>query len=166
MGSDTMAKWSGIRNKLENDYLAPSLRGRIRYFVTAYRESHDGDKGRAAILLDGKQILEGNTFERVFHPCDWASYNAQTPLFSQQSLDYGQIDQWAFYKSFEEFDNQSIEKSLQSENLLVRIFAVLDRRVGKRRLIAMQENLPDEPAWFRVFWAIRAEAEGIVHIEE
>ena len=32
-------------------------------------------------------------------------------------------------------DNQSIEKSLVSENPLVRIFALLDRRLGKRRLL-------------------------------
>lgn len=157
-----MARWSGIRNKLENEYLAESLRGRIRYFVTAYRESHDGDKGRAAILLDGKHILEGNTFERVFHPCEWWPYDGVPPIMSQQSLDFGQIDQWAFYKSFDEFDNQSIEKSLVSENLLVRIFAVLDRRVGKRRLLAMKDTIEEEPEWFKMFYYIRAEAEGIL----
>ena len=81
---------------------------------------------------------------------------------SQQSLDFGQIDQWAFYKSFDEFDNQSIEKSLVSENVLVRIFAVLDRRVGKRRLLAMKDTIEEEPEWFKVFYYIRAEAEGIL----
>ena len=27
-----MSTWSGIRNKLENDYLCPALRGHIQYF--------------------------------------------------------------------------------------------------------------------------------------
>ena len=34
-----MATWSGIKAKLENEYLAESLRGRIQYFATTYRES-------------------------------------------------------------------------------------------------------------------------------
>ncbi len=55
----------------------------------------------------------------------------------------------------------NIEKSLTSENLLVRIFAILDRRVGKRTLIKMQENILDEPDTFREFYAIRVKAEEL-----
>ena len=44
-----MSTWSGTRKKLEEDYLCPALRGRVRYFATTYRESHD-QEGRAAIL--------------------------------------------------------------------------------------------------------------------
>ncbi len=36
-----MATWSATRHKLENEHLAESLRGHIRYFATTYRESHD-----------------------------------------------------------------------------------------------------------------------------
>ncbi len=43
-----MPTWSGTRKKLETDYLCPALRGRVRYFATTYRESHDRE-GRAAI---------------------------------------------------------------------------------------------------------------------
>ena len=39
--------------------------------------------------------------------------------------------QRCFYNAFAEFDDQDIEMSLNSANLIVRIFAVLDRRVGK-----------------------------------
>ena len=60
-----MSTWSGMRNKLETKYLAESLRGRIRYFATTYRESHD-QIGRAAILLDGQEILKGNFFNYAF----------------------------------------------------------------------------------------------------
>ncbi len=33
-----MARWSGMKAKLEKDYLAESLRGHIQYFVTNYRK--------------------------------------------------------------------------------------------------------------------------------
>ena len=64
-------------------------------------------------------------------------------------------------RAFTEFEQQCIEASLKSENLLVRIFAVLDRRVGKRRLLAMKESITEEPAVFQEFYAIRAKAEEL-----
>ena len=41
-----MSTWSGIRNKLENDYLCPALRGRIQYFATSYWEAMTKQAGR------------------------------------------------------------------------------------------------------------------------
>ena len=54
------------------------------------------------------------------------------------------------------------EASLKSENLIVKIFAVLDRRVGKRRLRIMKETIMEEPDTFQEFYAIRAKAEGLL----
>ena len=54
-----MPAWSGIRHKLETEYLAPSLRGHIQYFVTTYSKSPDHE-GRAAIRYNGKEIIKGN----------------------------------------------------------------------------------------------------------
>lgn len=53
-----MFTWSGIRYKLETEYLAPSLRGHIQYFATLY--SMPDHEGRAAIRYDGKEIIKGN----------------------------------------------------------------------------------------------------------
>ena len=77
------------------------------------------------------------------------------------ALKFGQFDQRQFYHAFYEFDGQSIEQSLESENLLVRILAVLDRRVGKRRLNAMRENIGAQSETFRRFYDIRCRAEGL-----
>jgi len=45
-----MATRNGIRHKLEQEYLAESLRGRIQYFATTYRESHDQEGVRPSGL--------------------------------------------------------------------------------------------------------------------
>lgn len=45
--------------------------------------------------------------------------------------------------------------------MLVRIFAVLDKRVGKRKLLGMKEEIEQEEKSFREFYAIRANAEGL-----
>ena len=76
------------------------------------------------------------------------------------ALKLGVFDQRCFYSAFYEFDNQSIEDSLDSEDLIVRIFAILDRRVGKRRLLAMKDKILDEPEMLQLFYAIRADAEN------
>ena len=51
-----MSTWSGIRNKLENDYLCPALRGHIQYFAASYSKSADHE-GRAAIRMDGVEAV-------------------------------------------------------------------------------------------------------------
>lgn len=166
-----MATWSGIKKKLETEYLAESLRGHISYFATSYRETHDARGSRAAILYDGKEILKGNYFafylkadeleddelkKRRLDEC-WGA----PQLVDERVLELGIFDNYTFYQAFEKYDDQSIEDSLQSENLLVRIFAILDRRVGKRRLRAMREQMEREGPILRQFYALRLQAEGL-----
>ena len=67
-----MATWSGIRKKLETEYLAQSLQGHIQYYATSYSRSHDHE-GRAAIRYDGKEIIKG---------CYWNNW-AKADMFPQ-----------------------------------------------------------------------------------
>lgn len=162
-----MKSWSGARKKLEQDYLAPSLRGHIQYYVTSYSRSPD-HSGTAAIRLDGAELLRGSYWNFWLKADEFpvgTSYSERLSLVwdapNETSLALGAFDEATFYNAFNAFENQSIEASLASENLLVRIFAVLDRRLGKRRLLAMRESIGQEPAQFQRFYAIRAAAEGL-----
>ena len=173
----SVSTWSGIRNKLENDYLCPALRGHIQYFATSYSKSADHE-GRAAIRMDGVEVLRSNYyiyFENVwtkFHhlrsttlkDCDSAKEAIdQAHAFA---LEQGTFDQKVFYEAFGIFDNQSIEKSLVSQNPLVRIFALLDRRLGKRHLLALEKSMEQELDWVRAFYVIRMQAEGLLEQEQ
>lgn len=162
--------WSKIRDKLENEYLAESLRGHIQYFAASYSKCPDHE-GRAAVRLDGEEILKSNYFDMM---CAWYDaekrIRAESPEISYLELHEksglavlrdGYFDQRDFYAAFAEFDNQSIGDSLDSENALVRMFAVLDRRVGKRRLVRLADRIESEPEWLRAFYLIRLRAEGI-----
>ena len=164
-----MPTWSGIRKKLETDYLCPALRGRVRYFATTYSKCPDHE-GRAAILVDGVEVLKSSYYEfapaywklqselRKLEETDWreAAFKA-----GQTILEDGLFDQRDFYAAFQEFDNQSVAASLSSENPIVRIFALLDRRLGKRRLTALEETMENELDWVRPFYLLRMEAEGL-----
>ena len=78
------------------------------------------------------------------------------------AIQLGVFDQRCFYCAFHEFDNQGIEKSLVSEDMIVRIFALLDRRVGKRRLLKMKDGMENEGETIQCFYAIRAAAEKVI----
>ena len=162
-----MATWSGTRKKLETEYLAESLRGRIQYFATSYSRSPDHE-GRASIRLDGREILSGSYYnqwakaDKIPRDDKYAQrISMDNPFQDETALSLGMFDQRCFYQAFDEFDNQCIEKSLESENLIVRIFAVLDRRVGKRRLKILKDNIESQPESVRKFLNIRLEAENV-----
>ena len=162
--------WSGIRRRLEEEFLAESLRGRIQYYAVSYSKCPDHE-GRAAVRFDGEEILTGNYFDLCkAHYQNEASLRTERPELSRMerwraagtaALRDGCFDQRSFYRAFEEFTTQSIEDSLDSENAIVRMFAVLDRRVGKRRLVKLAERFSEEPEWLQRFYIIRFEAEGI-----
>ena len=161
-----MHTWSKIRQKLEQEYLAESLKGRLTYFVTTYHAMHDGDEGRVAVRLDGQEILKSNFFERF--AAMWQQYETlkqdpeipdpwrQAAVNAIQNGEFYQVD---FYCAFSEFDSQSIAESLSSENALVRMFALLDRRTGKRTLERLRAPMRKEPQWLQMIYYIRLEAE-------
>lgn len=165
-----MPTWSGTRKKLEEDCLCPALRGRVRYFATTYSKCPDHE-GRASILVDGVEVLKSSYYE--YAPAFWKLQSDLRNLEGKEwreaalkagqiVLDDGRFDQRYFYAAFQEFDNQSIEASLTSENPIVRIFALLDRRLGKRRLIALEDTMGEELDWVRPFYLLRMEAEGLI----
>lgn len=168
-----MATWNGIRNKLEKDYLADSLKGRVAYFATSYSYAPD-HVGRAAIRVDGEEVLKSDYFHK--HLIQWECYQEleQSEESSRidtwmkawdEAVNRGSFDNHSFYSAFDEFDNQSIENSLASQNVLIRIFAVLDRRVGKRRLKKLSEAWENEPECLKYFLNLRLEAEGMCRTE-
>lgn len=172
----SVSTWSGIRNKLENNYLCTVLRGRIQYYAISYSKSADHE-GRAAIRLDGVEVLHSNYYDysqnywNRFQQLRAGQTEKDDPKLAYQlayegTLNDGCFDQRVFYEAFHLFDNQSIKESINSDNPLVRIFAILDRRLGKRRLLTIAEKMEQELPWVRAFYVIRMQAEGLMETEE
>ncbi len=57
----------------------------------------------------------------------------------------------------------SVSDCLESGNYFLYMLAILDRRLGKRRLRKIMENIEHEPVWIRKYIQLRAEAEGMVN---
>ena len=162
--------WSAIRKILEQENICSSLKGRIQYFQTSYRHAHD-QTSRVAIRLDGKEVFQSDYF-------DWALKQYEALRELRESTDgqkhtiialYEEADHLAsskggipsFRNSFHNYHNNSIDESLTSHDAMVRLFAILDKRVGKRRLEKLLSEVEKQPEWLQVFYKLRLEAEGI-----
>ncbi len=80
-------------------------------------------------------------------------------LMELGALNKGGFDQFAFYAAFYAYQNNSIEESLLSLDPVVRLFAIMDKRVGKRRLQSL--DITSQPGWLQMFYRLRLEADGI-----
>ncbi len=69
-------------------------------------------------------------------------------------------DEKSRYKSWSNLKTD-IPSSLASDNYLLRVFAYMDRRVGKRTLIKIKDDAEKLPEWVKQFYRIRCEAENI-----
>ncbi|HEU5368322.1 MAG TPA: hypothetical protein VFU69_07655, partial [Ktedonobacterales bacterium] len=89
--------------------------------------------------------------------------NNRTTIIQQAEAlleERGVYERWAFSASLEEYLSLSVEAALQSPNALTRGWAMFDRRLGKRRLLAMQFKETDPP-FIQQWYRLRCQAEGI-----
>ena len=166
-----LGSWSGMRKYLETEMLAPSLRGRIRYQCTSY------------VGMDGTRVFELFVDGELYKRFSWETLNTYfiENGFKQDPDPYGRREYWAkfwpllsenpiqtrpeytdeeFCDALAAYRNGSIAESLASDDPIVFMFAVLDRRVGKRTLETLRETLPNRPEWIRSLYHIRVEAEN------
>lgn len=165
--------WSGIRKRLEEDLLAECLRGRIQYFCTSYSKCPDHE-GRVAVRFDGREIFKSDYFE-FYAGCDrhdielrksFPKIAKRWKIAYNAALRDGCFDQKCFYSAYREFNAHSIIENLNSKNSIVRMLAILDRRVGKRQLLKLIGKIDEEPEWLRQFYLIRLRAEGIYAVNK
>lgn len=170
--SKILGSFSGMRKYLEKDMTATSLQGRIRYGCTTY-EGMDGCyvftvyvdkipvKHFSLETLNAYFIKNGYTKNKT--PCGTREYWEEFwDLWDKYSiLERTEYTHDEFCEALEAYRNQDIRDSINSENPIVRMFAVLDRRIGKRTLQKAKESIEAQPQWLRQFYELRFEAENI-----
>ncbi len=170
--SKILGSWSGMRKYLEQEMLAEALKGRIRYGCTEY-VGMDGCR-IFEICVDGEQIkrFSWETVNTFFidsgytankNPNGISEYWAEfwTLLEKHPMADRTEYTDDEFCDALEKYRNQEIQESLHSTNPLIRMFAILDRRVGKRTLKRLKETLDTQPQWLKQIYALRFSADNI-----
>lgn len=156
--------WGSIRKKLEKVYMCDSLKGRIQYFVTRYHKAGFDQEGRVAIRFDGKEIVKSSYFKREAIRYEiWKKDEPDWNTTMKEVHNAGGFDVECFYAAFNFYQNHHIAESLNSEDALIRLFAVLDKRVGKRTLKELESKVEMQPEWLQVIYKLRLEAEGVLN---
>ena len=135
--------WSKTKKQLKS-FLCSSLRERVDYFCSNYR-IHDGI-GRTYITVDGHEVYNMCTLKREY-------YRSQPKEGA-----YSQVE---FLEAFQEYKNSPIEDLVKSNNTLIQILVILDRRVGKRTLENMKETMSNEEEIVQYFFNLRCNAEEL-----
>ncbi|MFJ5762544.1 hypothetical protein ACIQAA_26135 [Neobacillus sp. NPDC093182] len=73
----------------------------------------------------------------------------------------GVFEQYDFFDSLEEYFSSSIEKSLISTDMVIKILSLIDRRIGKRTLQKLNESIKSENDIIKYFFELRCDAEGV-----
>jgi hypothetical protein len=161
---NVLGSWSGMRKYLEKEMLADTLKGRVRYSCTTY-PGMDGCY-IFAVFIDNKPVKHFS-FDTIYSYLGQAGYKKEERTWSKM-WDY--IEQNPIHLRTEyidnefadalcEYRNQDIKISIQSNNPLVRMFAVLDRRIGKRTLYKLKNEIEEQPRWLQQFYMLRISAE-------
>ncbi len=170
-------RWSKLKQLIEGR-MADALAGRIEVHSTRYRHAHDGD-GRGWITIDKREVASlcywrasiehgrlargirvANNAADYRDPARREQYRAADRYARTILHQQGIFTQDEFYGALWNYLSLSIDDALQSENVLIRALAMADRRLGKRRLSAMQ-MAETEHSLVRMVFALRCEVEGI-----
>ena len=158
-------RWSAIV-KAWKPFLAESLVGRLELHATHYRGAHD-EEGRAWVTLDGEQILsieslpylmrvDGHSAElKAIGEDAHGAWDAAIEVAHREGLVY----LYDFEVAVASYPGHSIEDALASPDDIVRALAMVDRRLGRRRLATLARRTDESPIVARMLEARRS-AEG------
>ena len=174
--------WSNLKKQM-HDLLCDSLKDKISYFYTSYHEVHNA-YGRATINYCQKEIAAFSWIEQYAQQRDiieqykkmdnvpsalvdfegsMQAYRvANTTATKEKWMPNCTLCETDFINSLTIYLKTNIAASLNSDNYLLRVFAYMDRRVGKRTLIKIKDDVEKLPDWVKQFYQIRCEADGIV----
>ena len=145
---------------------------------TRYHKSHD-QEGRGYITIDKvevasfcsitawnkehqlaselRQISRATDFRNPDHKTEYYSaYDQAEAILNKQGI----CTQYDFFYSLTNYLSMSIDEALSSDNFVIKAIAILDRRLGKRRMPQQKEAYPYHPSLKRLF-EFRCAAEEI-----
>lgn len=149
--------WSKTKQALESR-LAEGLKGRVAYNYAVYRM--DGkcptECQVLSILVDGESWFHTN--QRF-----WIEKFKTRPEPEDNDIirETGLVEN--YWGDVMEYVHQylnvlSIEEAITHQNYFIRLLAVLDARLGKRKVRELAANVANEPEWFRKWILLRAGA--------
>lgn len=154
--------WKGMKKYLEQEMLCDSLKGRVQYDFTWYPK-FGGNSAVFTVCLDDQAVkkfgvgVAYKALNQQGYDLKYLDDAINTIPFAERN----DFTDYEFSEALKAYRNQPIEDSIHSENPIVRMFAIVDRRVGKRTLIKLRDMVGLQPEWLKPFYKIRFVSEGI-----
>ena len=149
--------WSKTRQILESR-VADDLKGRVRYRWDVYRmDGHCPTECHVmSIFVDGECWFHTN---QRFWDVKYGS--KPEPKDNDIIRETGLVENYwgdTVSKYIHQFLNVlSIDEAIAHDNYFIRLLAVLDARLGRRRIKVLADNIDNEPEWVRKWIMLRAE---------
>jgi hypothetical protein len=119
------------------------------------------------VLVDGKEIINmpffaeskryAETYRRKENESDKSFQEIHAEVY-EDFANKGLYSAGDFGMALDEFLSLDIQEELKSDNRLVRMLAIMDRRVGKRTLEKIKPSICDLPEWLQFFYRLRIES--------
>lgn len=155
--------WSNLKKQM-NDLLCDSLKGKISYFYTSYHKVHNA-YGRATINYEKKEMVAFSWVEMYGQERDVSECYRKGETVSFEKMEKEtwmpecKLCEADFINSLTIYLKTDIASALHSDNYILRVLAFMDRRVGKRTLIKIKDEVEELPDWVQQFYRLRCEAE-------
>ena len=132
-------RWSKLKQRIEENF-APEISERARVHLTRHRGSHDQEQ-HGRIIIDGDVWFDACTFKSSRAMLDTVEENTGIRSWGlvdqhviEEVKERGFLEGSNFSSVLFAFLNTSVEDALSSGEPLMRVLAVMDKRVGKRTL--------------------------------
>lgn len=145
-------QWSKLKSRIKS-LITAELRDRIDFHLTSYRESHDG-ADKVWIEIDGKRVFDCNYYLSERETAYAYFSGLRGDEIKSALVDAGIHSPRDFGCAMRAYLDMAVDEALKSPDPIVRAFAIVDRRVGKRTLAKL--NLSDcEHALVKAFYDLR-----------
>ncbi len=151
-------QWSKLKSRVKA-LICIELRDRIDFHLTSYRESHDG-ADKVWITVDGQRV-----FSCKHYPREWTEAEAYHGGLRGEQVEeslkareiHGPGD---FGNAMRAYLDMPVGEALKSSDHLVKAFALVDRRVGKRTIEKLEIS-DEEHTLVKAFYGLRCGASHI-----
>lgn len=149
--------WSKTKQTLESR-LPEDLKDRVKYVYTVHRNGGTEIQTMSITVDDEVWFHTDPRFwaELYHNTPDDVRYKDGTDLDIIKRTGYVDNSWGAAMKYVHQFLNVlSIDEAIASENYFIRLLALLDSRLGKRRIRKLAEHVDEEPEWFQKWILLR-----------
>ena len=146
--------WKGMKKYLEQEMLCHELKGRISYHYEVYPK-FGYTSACFTLLLDGHVVKTFRLMYAYARLMNQGKLITGQYLWSIPQLERDEYEDYEFAQALKAYRNQPIQESLKSNDPIVRMFAILDRRVGKRTLARLKDSIDEQPEWLRYLYTVR-----------